>query len=102
MSVIIALSTSACTHLPRIYKLDIDQGNKLSCDSVRQLQIGMTHQEVFTLFGTPVLNPLFQNNRWYYIYYRQPGYGKLEKNHLIIHFEDGKVASFSQDYYSNP
>lgn len=97
---IIALSISACTRFPRVYKLDIEQGNKLSKESVSQLKLGMTRDEVLELFGTPTLNAIFQKDRWYYMYYRQPGYGKLEKNYLIIHFNnEGRVSEFSQDYF---
>lgn len=96
---IVLLGFGGCTkHLPRIYKLDIEQGNKLSLESVRQIKIGMTQDEVQQLLGTPVLNSIFRKDRLYYIYYHKPAYGCLVKHHLIIHFQDGVVSQFSENY----
>jgi outer membrane protein assembly factor BamE len=67
LACIIALCTSSCIRSPHIYRLDIDQGNKLSNELVCQLKVGMTADEVRDLLGTPVLDSIFRKDRWYYM-----------------------------------
>lgn len=96
---IISLSTLAgCTHLPRMYKLDIEQGNKLTLESVQKIKIGMTQEEVQQWLGTPALHSTFRKDTWYYVYYHKPAYSALVKRHAIIHFKEGLVSSISQNY----
>lgn len=84
--------------MPRIYKLDIEQGNKLTVESVSQIKIGMTQEEVHQLLGTPVLNSIFRKDKWYYMYYHKPAYKCLKKHHLILSFKDGVVCQIDEDY----
>lgn len=89
---------SGCIRSPRVYKLDIEQGNKLTVEAVTAIKIGMTKDEVHAILGTPILNAIFQKENWYYMYYKQPGYGKLQKNYLIVYFTDGVVSRICEDY----
>jgi len=91
------LFISACAP-PRIYKIDIQQGNKLTKEDVQSIKLGMSQEEVQDILGTPTLNAIFRKDRWYYIYYNKPAYGKIQKNHLIIYFSNGVVSKICEDY----
>jgi outer membrane protein assembly factor BamE len=74
------------------YRMEIQQGNYVSKDSVAQLRPGMTKEQVRFVLGTPLVTDIFHANRWDYPYYRQPAGGKREEGRLVVHFDEGKLA----------
>jgi outer membrane protein assembly factor BamE len=86
------LSTLAGCQLA--YKQDIPQGNIIADENIAKLKAGLTEEQVRYLFGNPVLNDPLHANRWDYLYYLKPGYGKTERKHLVIFFEEGKVTHY--------
>jgi outer membrane protein assembly factor BamE len=51
-----------------LYKAEVVQGNFVSREQVAQLQPGMTRQQVRDLLGTPLITPLFEGDRWDYVF----------------------------------
>ena len=85
--------TSAC-----VYQMDIQQGNKLEPQDIEAIKIGMTRNQVRYLLGTPVVNDLFRDDRWDYIYYYRPGRSKkTERRWLIVWFDDNVVREIVRD-----
>jgi len=74
------------------YRMEIQQGNFVSKDSVSQLKPGMTKEQVRFVLGTPLVTDIFHANRWDYPYYREPAGGKREEGRLVVYFDDGKLA----------
>jgi outer membrane protein assembly factor BamE len=91
-AVLLALSTSAC-----IYRLDVQQGNLVTQESVSKLKKGMTKSEVRQLLGTPLLMDPFHGNRWDY-YFSTEVRGRLtERNRFSVYFENDKLTSVTGD-----
>ena len=88
--------------VPRIpgvtpYKMDIQQGNFVTQETVSQLKPGMTKDQVRIVLGTPLLNDIFHSERWDYVYWREDAAGKREQRKLAVFFEDGKLARLDGD-----
>jgi outer membrane protein assembly factor BamE len=76
-----------------VYRMTIQQGNFLEQRALDQLQVGMTRSQVRYLLGTPMVPDAFDKDRWDYLYYLKIGRLKSpEQRHLVVYFEDEKVA----------
>ena len=54
-----SLSACGAWWLPRAHKIDVQQGNLLSIEKIKQIKVGMTKNEVARILGQPVAaNPL--------------------------------------------
>ncbi len=85
--------TSAC-----VYEMDVQQGNKLEPQDIEAIKVGMTRNQVRYLLGTPVVNDLFREDRWDYIYYHRMGRSKkTERRWLIVWFDDNVVREVERD-----
>jgi len=76
-----------------VYKVDIPQGTPLTQAQAAKIQVGMTHQQVRFLLGSPTISDPLNPLRWDYIYNYIPGtYAKKAKipaahgQHLKIFF----------------
>lgn len=78
--------------LPFIHKIDVQQGNVITQDMVAQLRAGMDKKKVQFIMGTPIILDTFNNHRWDYIYTFEYGGGHTERRHVVLHFEDDKLA----------
>ena len=79
-----------------VYRMDIQQGNYLDGHAVRQLKAGMTRAQVRYLLGTPMIEDLFDHNRWDYVYFFKRGYvHKPIESRVVVYFQGGKVARFT-------
>jgi len=63
----------ACTFPPRLYRIDIQQGNRITQEMVTQLKVGMTKERVIHLIGSPALEHALLPNQWEYYFYLKPG-----------------------------
>lgn len=75
-----------------VYRMDIQQGNYLDGKAVRQLKVGMTRSQVRYLLGTPMVEDVFDKDRWDYIYYFKRGYVRRPiESRVIVYFNGDKV-----------
>lgn len=95
MSILLCVTLSGCFLRP--YRFTVIQGNEIAPDTIAQLQVGMSVEEVRYLMGTAMLQDVFHENRWDYIYIEKPGYGPAERYHLALFFEDGRVSNITRD-----
>jgi outer membrane protein assembly factor BamE len=81
---------------PKIYRMDVQQGNAITPDMIHSLKKGMSKAQVQEIMGTPALTHSFNANRWDYYYYFKPGNGDttIEKhfsaffqNDCLIHWK---------------
>ena len=78
-----------------VYRMDIQQGNYLDGHDVRQLKVGMTRAQVRYLLGTPMIQDVFNHDRWDYVYYFKRGYvDKPIESRVTVYFHGDKVARF--------
>ncbi len=90
-------SITACAKGPlSIHKIPIQQGNALTVEQLSDLKEGMSRNEVKALLGNPVTRPVFNNNRWDYIYISTNAENKTEKLQASIYFLENKVKRISR------
>lgn len=62
---VITLFVSACI---RPYQPDVQQGNIINNNDLKQIKYGMNKQEVLFILGTPLVIDPFNEERWDYYY----------------------------------
>src|SRR3546814_17545425 len=63
-----------------------------SSDLLDQLKLGMTHEQVHYLIGTPIAASAFRPNRWDYVgYYKSPR-GEVTERIVSLYFADNVLA----------
>ncbi len=91
MAAIIALS--AC-----VYRQDILQGNRINLDTVSQLEIGMSRNQVEFLLGSPAFVGPYQPDQWHYVYYFKNGETSvIEKSVMTLTFSGDLLQSIEGD-----
>ena len=82
-----------------VYKVDIPQGTPLTQAQASKIQVGMSHQQVRFLLGSPTVSDPMNPLRWDYIYNYIPGtYAKKAKipaahgQHLKIYFDQNGIV----------
>ncbi|MGH8179980.1 MAG: outer membrane protein assembly factor BamE [Steroidobacteraceae bacterium] len=78
-----------------VYRMEIQQGNYLNGKAVDQLKVGMTRSQVRYLLGTPMIEDVFNKDRWDYIYYYKTGYRRPLESRVIVFFQNEKVQRLS-------
>lgn len=94
-TIVFLMVMTGCTKFPFLYRPDIQQGNLISANAVKQLKPGMPADQVRYLMGTPVLTNTFDTDRWDYVYSYQPGSGNMQSKRVVVHFENGVVKNYS-------
>lgn len=67
LSLLIAsvLFISAC--MPKAFRIDVPQGNRIDPRQVDALELGMTREQVQSTIGTPVQSTLYHEDKWFYV-----------------------------------
>jgi len=86
------LLTTGCA----VYKMDVQQGNSISNETVSQLRKGMSKSEVASLLGNPLLQDNFRSNRWDYIYYTGKGRKSSKQQNLTLIFTNERLVQVTQ------
>lgn len=87
---IIILISTGCGKL-RPYQVDIEQGNIINQADIVKLRSGLDKNQVASILGEPLLNKMFDDSTWTYAYTRQVNGGKIEKERLILEFNNNKL-----------
>ena len=81
-----------------VYELDVQQGNKLEPQDIEAVQVGMTRNQVRYLLGTPVVDNMFDEDRWDYVYYFKKGRSRNpERRWLVVWFDGNVVREIERD-----
>jgi outer membrane protein assembly factor BamE len=81
------------------YRIDVQQGNFISSETMTQLRDamkrpeGMTRDQVKFLLGTPLVADVFHENRWDYVFRLRRGNGEVLTSHVSVFFKGVKVES---------
>jgi|GEM_PF-1628942 len=75
-----------------VHKLDIQQGNALNAEDIVQIKAGLSRKEVQAILGYPIVDPLFQPDRWDYVYHRKLPDTPVEQRHISIYFKDDVIV----------
>lgn len=90
IGLILACFLSGCSFLSG-YHPPIQQGNVIAKKRLSSIKIGMSKATVQAILGTPVLNNLFEHNRWYYVYTYEKGNEPILVKHVTIIFKHDRV-----------
>lgn len=80
------------------YRTPIQQGNFVSREMVAQLKEGMerpegvTREQVRFVLGTPLLNDIFHENRWDYVFRLKKRDGEVLSSRVTVFFEGNRLA----------
>ncbi len=98
LTLFVASLLTGCSTLG-VYKIDIPQGTPLTQAQASKVQVGMSHQQVRFLLGSPTISDPLNPLRWDYIYNYIPGtYAKKAKisaahgQHLKIFFDANGIV----------
>ena len=86
------LGSCSSLNFPGVYRLEVPQGNLVDAEKVAQVQVGMEPRQVRYLLGTPLIVDTFNPQRWDYRYSILKNDSETVDHHLIILFEQGRVA----------
>lgn len=84
------------------YHADIQQGNNLTAEQVKELKLGMTKAAVINLLGSPVLEDVFNDQRLVYVYTLLPNSGDYVQKKMTLYFKHDRLikiegsSSFTQ------
>lgn len=87
--IVTIVSLPAC-----VYRLDIQQGNRINDEKLAQLEVGMTKRQVEFLLGEPAIRDIYHPDDWHYIYFFKSGKdGSIQKRVMILKFDDEQLTS---------
>ena len=83
--------------IPRVHKIVIQQGNVITQAMVNRLKPGMTRAQVEFVMGKPVLDNLFQSNRWVYVFSEQKPDLPEHRLAMTLYFDKDALQRLSGD-----
>jgi outer membrane protein assembly factor BamE len=95
---IACLSACGFVGFPGVYRIDVEQGNILTQETVDQLKPGMSRRQVRFILGTPLIEDTFNQNRWDYTYAKRNGLDILSESRLSVIFEGDSLVEVIGDY----
>ena len=84
-----------------VHRIDIQQGNLVTQDQLSKVKLGMSRLDVRNALGTPLLQDVFNGNRWDYYFSLEQStkYGPFGRDRqrfeVAILFENDKVAKIN-------
>ena len=94
---IVAVVVAGCAGFG-VHRIDIQQGNLVTQEQLARVKPGMSRLDVRTALGTPLLQDVFNGNRWDYYFSldQSTSYGPFGRDKqeykVTILFENDKVA----------
>jgi outer membrane protein assembly factor BamE len=99
---ILSIFLISCSHqnsvpefLPKVYKMDVNQGNEIDSVMLLKLKPGMTQSQVRFVLGTPLIQDSFHKQRWDYLYVMRKDGKLVEKRHIILNFEKNLLKNIT-------
>jgi len=87
------LSLSGCV-FPGVYKINVQQGNIVTDEELKELSEGMPRSQVHALLGTPLmLNPV-DPSREYFVYTFQRRGNDIEEQRIIVYYENDQLSHY--------
>ena len=97
--ILLATTLSGC-FLFKPYRMDQQQGNLFTQKEVAQLHRGLNKDEVRRVMGNPVLESIFDDNHWDYVYTFQHSHNPIQKMKVSLIFKNNRLVSITKDMHS--
>ena len=101
------LALGACSNLTqqrdltsvlRPYRIDVIQGNFVSHEMADELKPGMSKEQVRAILGAPLLQDIFHDDRWEYVFSLRQGYrAPIVRRYVVFFDKDGKMIRAEGD-----
>ena len=89
----VIVTSSGC-----LYRMDIEQGNRIDSEVIDQLELGMSRRQVEFLLGEPAIVDLYHADTWHYVYYLRRGDDySVEKRLMSLEFDNDLLARITGD-----
>lgn len=98
ITIALAVSAVCACSFPGVYKLDVQQGNIITQDTVDQLKPGMSKRQVRYLLGTPLLIDSFNDDRWDYFYSLKNHKDEYSQERLTLFFVDDRLNNLQGNF----
>jgi outer membrane protein assembly factor BamE len=85
------LGLAGCPFPPRIYRIDVQQGQYITPEIVCKIKRGMNKAEVINIMGTPTLCPINAQRLDYYYYLKPGDGGPIQQKYVSIFFVNNRV-----------
>ncbi len=79
------------------YRIDVQQGNVVTQESISKLKADMTRAQVKFVLGTPLVTDTFHPDRWDYFYKFDKAGNPREQRRLTLVFQDDKLKQILGD-----
>jgi outer membrane protein assembly factor BamE len=79
------------------YRIDLPQGNYVTREMLDLVRTGSTREQVRSALGSPLLAPLFRDDRWVYVFRYQHASGKADLRRVVVVFKDDRVSAIESD-----
>lgn len=96
LSMVTMLTLSQCASYDFSRRV-VQQGNLITKNKLDRLRVGMSKQDAAVLMGTSLLSPLFNNNRWDYVYTWRKGLGKMDKRTVVLYFKNNQLSRIEKN-----
>jgi outer membrane protein assembly factor BamE len=104
---VLALTIAGCSNIGQstrnvasaltLYKAEVVQGNFVSKEQAAQLRSGMTRSQVRDLLGTPLITPLFEGDRWDYVFTMKRQRVDPQNYKITVYFSGDTLSRFDVD-----
>lgn len=82
---------------PGVHKINVQQGHILTDDMLTQLKPGLNKRQVRFILGTPLIEDIFNDDRWDYYYSLKMGDGRFYKRTLTVYFDGNIMTHYDGD-----
>ncbi|MCK5728624.1 MAG: outer membrane protein assembly factor BamE [Methylococcales bacterium] len=95
---LIASCTTILNNLPGVYRIDIQQGNRVNQEMINQLRPQMNKRQVLYIMGSPMLVDIFHKTRWDYLYSSQHGTDDRKQKRISLYFDGDILTTVQGDF----
>lgn len=96
VSLVLLCGNCGCSYI-KPYHVEIQQGNALDTNTLQQIHLGMTKNQVIDLLGNPILNNPFNDNELTYVYNLRSSNGEeTQKKHVNLLFAKEKLIKIEK------
>jgi outer membrane protein assembly factor BamE len=103
LALLACASISGCSVIkfPGVYRIAVQQGNIIDQKKVDQLVLGMDKRQVQFVMGSPLVNDVFHDDRWDYVYTLRRGDKLLRNKRFTLFFDKDLLVRFEGDVAPN-
>lgn len=94
------IGLTGCINLP--YQAPTQQGNVLEANRANLVKVGMSKAQVANAIGTPIVQDVFHQNRWDYVYRLDEHTKMPEQQRITVWFNNDTVSKIERHELSKP